>query len=71
MFWKFLSGLLPDFLQVYLGMKASEAENLGKSEEKTAELQSNIILLNKEAKAEAQAPTTMEQLIAEQKKGDV
>jgi hypothetical protein len=68
---KFLLSLLPDFLKVYLGFKADTAESLGKAEETTSELQSNIVVLNKEAEAAANSPISMEALIAEQKAGDV
>lgn len=65
----FLLGLLPDFLKVYLGVKANEAESLGKAEQKVITLTEDVITLKAEAQADADAPTDKNSLIEALKNG--
>jgi len=67
----FLLGLLPDFLKVWLGIKVDTAVSLGKAEQKSTDLQGEVNTLTAEAKAAANAPTAMSQLIEEQREGKV
>lgn len=70
MFKKILSLILGLF-GVYLKSKENTAEDLGKAEERSDALAKNIATMNKIAAASANAPTNMEQLMEEQRKGDV
>lgn len=66
----FLLSLLPNFLKVYLGIKVSTAESLGKAEERNDIDRSNSVIMSREAEASANAPQTlteMEKLLKEHK----
>lgn len=68
---QFLLSLLPDFLKVYLGFKANEAESLGKAEEKSADLQQDLDASKAEAQAAANAPVDRDSLITDLRDGKV
>jgi hypothetical protein len=70
--------LIKGLFSVWLGNKTSTAENLGKSEESLGEARNDanvarndVAVLQAEAKAAANAPTSIESLIAEQRRGRI
>ena len=66
-----LSSLLSSLFKGWLAFRASRDEALGKAESEKTQKDADISTLQAEAKAAANAPTSMERLIEEQKKGDV
>jgi len=66
-----LIALIQGLWSAWLGNKTSTAVSLGESTERSQDDAKVINLMNAQAKAAANSPTTMEQLIAEQKKGEV
>lgn len=68
---KKILSLILDLFGVYLKSKENIAEDLGKAEERSNEAKADVATMNKIAAASANAPTNMEQLMEEQRKGDV
>lgn len=68
---KKILSLILGLFGVYLKSKESTAEDLGKAEERSNESEANVATMNKIAAAEANAPTNMEQLMEEQRKGNI
>ena len=64
-------GWLTAIFNAYFAWRDSVAERLGKAEAQKAQKDADIAALGREAQAAANSPTSMESLIAEQKKGDV
>jgi hypothetical protein len=66
-----LVALIKGLWSAWLGNKTSTAVSFGESEQRSQEDAKVIDLMNAQAKAAANAPTKMSELIAEQKKGEV
>ena len=67
--WAFLLGLVQSISAWLSGRQSSVAERAGKAEQQSDDLKAAVNVLHDEAKAAANAPTTMEQLIAAQREG--
>lgn len=66
-----LFSLIVALFKGWLGFKQDSAIAQGKAEQKVTDLENNVVSLNAEAKAAADSPTSMEQLIKEQQDGTV
>jgi hypothetical protein len=66
-----LIALIKGLWSAWLGNRTSTAVSLGESEQRSKDDAKVINLMNAQAKAAANAPTKMSELIAEQKKGEV
>jgi hypothetical protein len=67
----FLLSIVSWFIGLIWQKHVTLGERAGQAEQKIADDQNVINIQNKEAQAAANAPTNMEQLIKEQKKGEV